>query len=194
MALDRTTEVVRALETLGAVLEHRGERHEVVLIGGSSLMLLGLIARATRDVDVLALVRNGSLVSGVPLPEGLRRAVEDVARDLGLDRDWLNSGPTRLLDFGLPTGFLERCETRKFGGLAARIASRFDQVHLKLYAATDQGERSKHFDDLSQLEASREELLAAGRWCRTQDPSPGFRVMLHQTLASLGQEVSDEDV
>ena len=42
----------RALETLGAVLEQRGLRFELVAIGGSSLLLLGLISRPTGDLDL----------------------------------------------------------------------------------------------------------------------------------------------
>jgi hypothetical protein len=81
----------------------------------------------------------------------------------------------------LPEGFLHRCLVLDFGGLVARIASRVDQVHFKLYAATDQGERSKHFHDLRDLEPNSAELLAAARWCRTHDPSPGFRGALLRT-------------
>ena len=73
--------MLRVLETLGAVLTHRKERYELVLIGGSSLLILGLVARATRDVDVVAILREGSLVKADPLPEGLSRAAADVAAD-----------------------------------------------------------------------------------------------------------------
>lgn len=45
-----------ALETLGAVLEARGLRYEIVAVGGSALMLMGLISRPTKDLDVLATV------------------------------------------------------------------------------------------------------------------------------------------
>jgi hypothetical protein len=39
-----------ALQTLGAVLQERGLSFEAIAIGGSSLMLLGLINRPTRDL------------------------------------------------------------------------------------------------------------------------------------------------
>lgn len=194
MDLGDASEVERALSTLGAVLQHRGERHEVVLVGGSALMLLGLIVRATKDVDVVARVEGGALVQAEPLPSGLRDAVAAVADDLGLAENWLNPGPASLLDFGLPEGFLGRCILRRFGNLTAQVASRYDQVHFKLYAAADQGPRSKHLADLRQLEPTREELLAAARWCRHHDPSDGFRLVLVQTLGRLGTEVSDEEV
>ncbi len=40
----------------------------------------------------------------------------------------------------------------------------------------------------------RAELMAAARWCRTHDPSPGFGAMLVQLLASFGTEVTLEDL
>jgi hypothetical protein len=44
-----------ALSTLGAVLQARGLTFEIVAIGGSSLLLLGITSRVTRDLDVVAL-------------------------------------------------------------------------------------------------------------------------------------------
>lgn len=86
-----------ALSTLGEVLEARGQLFEVVAIGGSGLMLLGLVNRPTRDLDALALVEDGAYVSADPLPSSLAEAVASVGRTLGLADDWLNSGPTELL-------------------------------------------------------------------------------------------------
>jgi hypothetical protein len=82
-------------------------------------------------------------------PEGLRSAVDPaprllaavdrVARDFDVPSDWLNSGPAELLRLGLPTGFEDPWETRSYGeSLRVRWASRFDQIHFKLYAAVDQ--------------------------------------------------------
>lgn len=48
----RRTELNEALEALAAQLETKGKRRELVVIGGSGLIALGLIERPTRDVDV----------------------------------------------------------------------------------------------------------------------------------------------
>lgn len=181
-----------ALTTLGEVLAHRGEAHYVVLIGGSALLHLGLVTRTTYDVDVVGLMRDGRLVGAEPMPASLRAAADDVARALGLATTWFNSAPTTLLDFGLPNGFLERCCQRRYGTLGVSVAARLDQVHFKLYAATDQGPRSKHMADLQALHPTSEELLAAARWCRTQDPSEGFLSSLRPALAFM--EVRDADI
>ena len=80
---------------------------------------------------------------------------------------------------------------RDFGpALAVHLASRFDQIHFKLYALVDQG-LGRHEQDLRALEPSQEELLAAARWTITQDPSEGFRQELMSALHYLGVEDVD---
>ena len=86
-----------ALQTLGEVLEARRLTYEIVAIGGSALMLLGLVGRPTRDLDAIALVEDGGYISADPLPPPLMDAVVSVGRTLGLSDDWLNPGPTELL-------------------------------------------------------------------------------------------------
>lgn len=193
MNIDRDS-INHALESLGEVLQARGLTYEIVVVGGSSLLLLGFVARPTRDLDALALVEHGDYVSAEPLPAPLAAAVASVGRALGLSADWLNPGPTGLLRFGLPNGFKERVESRSYGGLTLQIAGRFDQVCLKLYATVDQGLGSKHAADLRTLRPTPDELLSAGRWSRTQDPSEGYRQELVETLAALGVADADEHV
>ncbi|MBL4683565.1 MAG: hypothetical protein JKY37_03160 [Nannocystaceae bacterium] len=181
----------RALETLGAVLEDRGERFEVFVIGGGSLLLTGFIQRPTQDIDVVAMAKGTDLVSAHPLPGELVAAVEDVASLYGLAKDWLNAGPTALLDLGLPSGFRGRTKTQAYGGLLVHHAGRIDQVFFKLYATVDTGPRSKHAQDLQRLKPTPRELLDAARWSRTHDPSEPFESQLLQVLAWLGVDDAD---
>ncbi len=183
-----------ALLALGETLAFRGQSAAFAVIGGSGLLLLGAVERATHDVDIVALVDGERLDRAQPLPAALHEAARDVADALGLDPNWINPGPTALLDFGLPHGFVERSSIRRFGALVVHVASRFDQIHFKLYAATDQGPRSKHTGDLRALSPSSDELLAAARWCRTHDPSPGFLTSLRGALALFEAEVGDEEL
>jgi hypothetical protein len=182
----------RVLQALGDVLEARGLTYELVVVGGSSLLLLGLLDRPTRDLDALAIVEDGAYVRAEPFPLPLAQAVASVGRAFRLSDDWLNPGPTDLLRFGLPEGFRERTTLRRFGALTLHIAGRFDQVCFKLYAAVDQGPGSKHAADLRALRPSRDELLAAGRWSRTHDPSDGYRQALVELLAAFDVEAADE--
>jgi hypothetical protein len=186
------TQLEVALTALGDLLAARGFHYEVVLVGGGNLILRGLIPRpTTKDLDILGVRTSDGVAPIRPMPEPLRDAVTDVGRAFGLADAWLNTGPDSLLDLGLPNGFVERLERRDFGGLVAWLASWFDMVCFKLYAAVDQGLRSRHFQDLRDLEPGRDDLLAAAHWAMGHDPSPGFRTLLVGTLRALDIEDAD---
>lgn len=174
------------LTVLGQLLEERGLRFELLAIGGGALQLLGLITRTTRDIDVVALVEDGIALPVVALPGPLRAAVADTARVLRLPNDWLNTGPRSLMDFGLPPGSLGRAHRREWGGLVLHLADRRDQICFKLYAAVDQGPRSKHFDDLRRLRPTADELRAAAAWAQSHDTSETFASELAAALHDLG--------
>jgi hypothetical protein len=184
-----------AAHTLLFALEQQlaaaGHSYGLVVIGGAALLALDLIQRTTRDVDVVALVQAGEFLSAVDLPEGLLAARNRVASDLGVGDDWLNSGPAEMLRLGLPDGFETRWTTQRYGpALTVLWASRFDQIHFKLYAAVDQA--GKHLRDLEALEPQHDELIAAARWTRQHDPSEGFLEPLCQALAYFG--IQDVDL
>jgi Nucleotidyltransferase of unknown function (DUF6036) len=176
----------QALQALAETLETRDLRYELVAVGGSGLLLLGLLSRATRDLDIVAVVDDGKYVKAHPLPPALLDAVRDVGEVLGIGTDWLNAAPAALLDFGLPEGFAQRTEIRDFGALVLHLASRPDQICLKLYAAVDQGPTSKHVDDLRSLAPTADELRVAATWTRTHDASPAFRDELRGALRMFG--------
>jgi hypothetical protein len=173
-----------ALSALGELLKAADAPLEIVVIGGAALQVLGLITRPTADVDVVAIL-DQSLRSADPLPVPLAKAARRVAVDFGMSDDWLNPGPTAMLQWGLPDGFVERLTARSYGALTAHFASRFDQIHFKLFACADLG-GGRHEADLTALHPTRAELLAAAAWTRTQDPSPGFRSLLAAALERLG--------
>jgi len=78
-----------ALRSLAIRLEeNRAEAFELVVCGGTALILTGLIQRTTQDVDVVALMRQGTLCSPEPLPPALLLSVREVAEDLNLPYDW----------------------------------------------------------------------------------------------------------
>jgi hypothetical protein len=181
------------LQALADQLAANGERYTLAVVGGSALLALGLVSRATKDVDIVAIVEDQQLVSAQPLPRALIAAARTVARDFGLSEDWLNPGPTSLLDLGLPEGFYERAQQRSYGpGLKILFASRVDQIHLKLYATVDQG-AGKHLDDLESLNPTKRELLDAARWSLSHDPSEGYRSVLKRVLAHFGVDDGNLD-
>lgn len=186
--------LVEALTTLGALLEERGEQIGVLVVGGGSLLLLGVVERPTADVDIVGFSSPTGYAKAEALPEFLALAVREVGDALGLGEAWFNSGPAGLTDFGLPPGLADRVTVRTYGALEVHLPAPEDLVCFKLYAAVDQGERSKHFRDLGALAPTPEQLLNAAQWTRTHDPSPGFLRELRRILGLLGVEVPDGDV
>jgi hypothetical protein len=185
--MDITAETLDVLlNALSKQLTALASEVEIVVIGGSALTALGLIRRATRDVDLLAIADHGELRLAEPLPVPLVSARAIVARDFDLDENWLNAGPTDLIKWGLPKGFMARVVTRRYGtALAVHFAGRLDQIHFKLFALVDQG-GGRHETDLRALNPEPAELIAAARWSITQDPSDGYETVLREALRYLG--------
>lgn len=183
-----STALENALSLLGTLMASRKRSPlHLVVCGGSALIALNLVARSTRDVDVLATLDGQHLHCARPLPDWLLEDADAVRRELGLPEKWLNDGPAdpSLFRLGLPIGVVERLHTREFTPvLKVSFIDRFDQIHLKLYAAADQGGR--HFTDLKELQPTAEELLVAARWTFTQDPSEGFRMGVIAVFNALG--------
>lgn len=180
------------LSALGEQLESlSGELAELLVCGGSALIFLGFVHRATKDVDILALVKrtqrgNTSFIKAKPLSPEFIMASEKVARDFNLPENWINTGPTSAVDLGLPAGLMERVTTRQFGQkLTIHFLGRYDQIHFKLYAAVGQG-AGIHFDDLLALNPRPEELEQAGRWSMTHDVSEEYRQALKGLLNHMG--------
>ena len=97
MERDRLEE---ALAMLGEVLAERSQPVGVLVVGGSSLLLLGFIERPTADVDVVGLALSSGYRQATELPKFLAEAVDEVGAALGLGSQWLNSGPAGLRESG----------------------------------------------------------------------------------------------
>jgi hypothetical protein len=83
---DQTIDVL--LGALADQLQALGCRVEIVVIGGSALTALGLVRRATRDVDLLAIAENGEL----RLAEPLRKPSWPHGRMSQRTSDWPRTG------------------------------------------------------------------------------------------------------
>ena len=179
-----------ALSALAAFLEaDQAAPESFVLIGGSALLALGLISRTTRDADIMAGVdaRLG-LVDPRPMSDALQFAARRVARELDLDDHWLNTGPADQILAGLPEGFLQRLSARSYGPcLTVHLPDRYDLIHLKLFAAVDQGP-GRHVTDLAALQPTDDEMLAAARWVLTQDAGEVFPGIVRSALIRMNHE------
>ncbi len=185
----KNNDIERVLTAVGELLAADGERASVVVIGGGALQLLGVIDRATRDVDIVAVtVVPGQLERLVrppnPLPRALAAAIQQVGKDFGLPDNWMNAGPAGQWDIGLPAGFSERVDWRRYGGLDVGVAHRLDLIFLKLEAAADQPtSNSRHFSDLVALNPSDAELSAAAAWAREKNAGPEYPTFIDEAIA-----------
>lgn len=189
-------DIERALRAVGELLEAEQERIGIVVLGGAALNLLGVVKRATHDVDLVALgtpphgTEPASLRRADQLPEALVKVAARVARDLGLGPDWLNAGPASQWHTGFPPGMADRIEWRRYGGLDVGIVHAKDLAFFKLYAAADDvGPGSVHVQDLIALRPSPAELEDAVAWVRSQDPSPAFAQSLDRVLGYVRQRL-----
>jgi len=182
-------EILRALDRQIEYLS--GASISLIVCGGSALAALGLVNRTTKDVDVLASAEDspaGPVVHPLlKMPDWLDAAARRVARDFGLPKDWLNLGPARLIELGLPEGFASRLTRKSYGRhLTVFYIGRLDQVYFKLYAAVDRNDY--HTQDLQALHPSRDELKQAAHWTLTHDVSVPFRDALKDFLKKNGYE------
>lgn len=180
--------IEEALEALGELLRDSGERISLVVVGGATLNLLGIVSRSTSDVDVIARVSRGEdgalhLVPAEPFPDGLRRAIQTVARDFGLSEEWMNAVIGAQWAQGLPPRLLEETTWRVYGGaLDVGLVGRRALIALKLFAAVDRGPRSVHMQDLFALEPTDEELAQAAAWVATQDAYADFTSLIDEAV------------
>jgi len=177
-----------ALKALNSQLKRIGKKVGLVVCGGTALNALGLVQRTTADVDVVGFaeeVEDQIVVSRGEFPDWLLDSAGKVARDLGLPKDWINDGPTSLVELGLPEGFSERLTKVQIGSsLSVYYISRIDQIYFKLYASADRG--GYHVDDLIKLEPTEKEIVEAAKWTMTHDVSPAFRGIMIDLLRRLG--------
>ncbi|NLB64567.1 MAG: hypothetical protein GX801_10770 [Fibrobacter sp.] len=186
------TELEKALQLVNDILVFRdGDPYHLVVCGGSALIALGLVARATKDVDILALKKHDLLVAPTPLPQDLSTASLEVHKHLKLPEDWLNNGPSSseggLFQLGLPSGLEQRLVLKKYGEkLTVSFIGRLDQIFFKLWAAVDQG--GYHIEDLLALSPTSEELLLAAQWSCEKDVSAGYLLMLKNFLSEINHD------
>ena len=67
------------LNALAEQLARIGAQYEMIVVGGSALLALGLVSRPTKDVDVIALSDGETIRSARPLPADLITARESRA-------------------------------------------------------------------------------------------------------------------
>lgn len=180
--------IEQALTAVGELLAAEGEQAAVVITGGATLSLLGVVARTTSDVDVIARAYRDEkgtlrLLEPEPFPPPLAGAIRAVARDLGLDEYWMNAQVGTQWAQGLPPWTAEALEWKNYGGgLDVGLVGRRTLIALKLFASADQDPRSVHFQDLLQLGPTDGELEEVRGWVLTQDTSPQWPAIVDEVI------------
>jgi Nucleotidyltransferase of unknown function (DUF6036) len=165
------------IEAFDSHLAAFGLRFEAVVIGGSALALLGVIARQTRDFDILAPV----------LPPEIAEAAREFARAqrrLGIELmdDWLNNGPMQVGDV-LPKAWQLRTRPVFEGrALVFSTLGRADLLKTKLFALCDRG---TDLPDCVALAPTVAELDEAAPWLAEQDANPEWPAHVKATIADL---------
>ncbi len=158
----------QALMLLGGILDARDSTPvELVVCGGAALRALGLVSRATKDVDVLA--RRGEIDREVrsawPLPDFLLEAVAEVAGELRLPLNWLNAsaGMMTMALEDLPASVWSELVEHDYGSrLRIAFVGRKGLLFLKAHAAIDREEKRDLFDlkAIDPTSAEWQEVLA----------------------------------
>jgi len=179
--------IEEALAAVGDLLQATGEHVSVVVVGGATMNLLGIVQRSTSDVDVIARAFTNSegvlrLSQAEPFPPSLQTAIRTVARDFGLPETWMNAEVGAQWVQGLPPWILEDLTWRSYGNLHVGLVGRRTLVALKLFAAIDAGPRSVHLQDLLALAPMDAELEESRRWVTTQDANEEFPSMISEVI------------
>lgn len=159
------TDLEFALERLGARCPPGSE---IMLAGGSALILGGYINRGTSDGDV---------IHADPRLAELRSHIAAVAEELDLPPGWLNDGVKAWAGV-LPPDFRNRLEdVGTFGNLRVRRLGRLDLLVMKFFSL-----RAVDLDDLDELGPTAEEVaFVRGQMERisTLFPDGALRVSLY---------------
>ena len=182
------------LNAVGSHLEGQKSEAAIVVVGGATLSVLGIVDRPTKDVDVIAQARrddggNWTLTPPMPLPEALQKAVALVGRDYGLAANWLNTEVGAQWPHGLPESTLLDTEWRRYAALWVGFVGRQTLITLKLFAAVDRGPESVHYQDLLALQPTSSELATAEEWVVGQDTSELFPSLIQDVISHVRRDL-----
>ncbi|MEO8179705.1 MAG: DUF6036 family nucleotidyltransferase [Deltaproteobacteria bacterium] len=171
----------QTLEHFDDFLEARGLRLDAIVVGGSALVLIGIVDRPTRDVDIL----HPDLPSQIA-DASRAFALEMRRRGIELADTWLNNGPSSLSKL-LPDGWRHRTQPAFFGrALVLETLGRADLLKTKLFALCDRG---TDLADCIAFSPTAEELEEAMPWVALQDANKLWPSHVEKTIGDLQRRV-----
>ncbi|GMQ82877.1 MAG: hypothetical protein BMS9Abin05_2343 [Rhodothermia bacterium] len=179
-------DIRRLLQAVRERLHLSGFEIALIIVGGANLNVMNIVARTTKDVDVIAQTEGEgdelTIRSPLPFPEPLTQAIETVARDFNISSDWMNAEVAAQWNVGMPDTILDDLTWRKYSALKVGFAGRQTIISLKLFAAADRSPASVHAQDLVALRPTDDELLHAADWVKTQDASEHFSSLVDDVI------------
>ncbi len=151
--------ITAALKGLDHELILQNQSRELIACGGGVLSVMGVISRETRDLDVITPV----------IDEVLLKCSHNVAALLGLDKNWLNNGPSGFVR-DLESGWELRAEVVFQGSsLIVKSLGRRDFIATKLQGMCDRDEFD--LEDILKLKPTAIEIESLKNWLLNQDGS-----------------------
>ncbi|PWU13298.1 MAG: hypothetical protein C5B49_14910 [Bdellovibrio sp.] len=172
---------VEILQKFNIYLAAKGLSFEAVVIGGAALAILGTITRETQDCDVLS----------PKIPAEILHAARDFSREIiagggDLKEEWLNNGPTSLLEV-LPREWRSR-KQNLYSGKALKLEplGRPDLLRSKFFAYCD---RQQDLPDCIALKPTKAEILETLDWLHRQDAHPGWPEHVSKSMSALAKRL-----
>lgn len=172
------------LTAFGEFLAERQLSFDVTIIGGAALLAMGIIDRATQDVDCL----------DPDIPTDVQQAAVDFAEEYSgpgapLRHDWLNNGPSSLRD-DLPAAWRDGVVVLyQSGGITVRTLGRQDLLMTKLFAFCD---RQQDEEDCVALAPTAQELRDSLAWLDDRDGNPLWPEHVRTSLKAIAERVGYE--
>ncbi len=173
--------MIDVLNAFDRYLEERALSFRGTVIGGAALIVMGVVDRATKDVDCLE----------PRIPEDVVEASREFARSpagaaMSLREDWLNNGPESLAR-DLPGGWMDRRVALYSGNrLILTTLGRMDLLRAKLFAYCD---RQQDFGDCVALAPTALELATCLPWIVDRDTNPLWPDHVRKSLEALKEEL-----
>ncbi|MGK5084447.1 DUF6036 family nucleotidyltransferase [Bdellovibrionota bacterium FG-1] len=165
---------------LDQALAKLSENRILIVCGGSALLVVDLIDRTTRDIDVIT----------PELDTVLKDLATLIGKRHGLEEGWLNNGPASLAR-DLEPGWKNRTESI-FQGVALRLESlgKRDLLASKLFAFCDRDEQD--LDDIWGMAPSWSEVESLRNWLLDRDASVLWPRRVETRLLLLKRKLSHE--
>ncbi len=169
------------LMAFDSFLLKRGLEFQGTIIGGAALLVMGVIDRATEDVDCLEPTLSPDIKAAAT---AFRSAYQGPGAPL--KEEWLNNGPASLIQ-DLPAGWEAR-RVPLFEGRALKLQTlgRMDLLRSKVFAFCD---RQLDFQDCLALKPSAGELRALQPWLKERDLNEQWPEHVRRSLQALARDL-----